>query len=87
MVVDLDVESRGLNGLVIWVVYIRVGFGIKINIFLCYLRWDNKYMRVDCLFYFLKISFCFGIYYDNIWDDRNIYLYLFKFLLYFKLNL
>lgn len=44
-------------------------------------------MGEDCLFYFLKISFCLGIYYDNMWDDRNIFLYLFKLLLNFKLNL
>lgn len=36
--VDPDVESRGSNGPVTWVVHTRVGFGIKINISLCYLR-------------------------------------------------
>lgn len=36
--VDPDVESRGSNGPVTWVVHTRVGFGIKINISLCNFR-------------------------------------------------
>lgn len=51
---DLGVKCMDENEWVIWVVYMKVRIGIKIYILLCYFKWNNKDMRIECLFYFLN---------------------------------
>lgn len=52
----------------IWVVYSRVGDGVKIYILL-YINWD---IVIDCLFELLKKSKCLGIYCGSVWDYRYL---------------